>query len=229
MPAALAKRKDQAKTLVGIVGYTPVLEVFPLGPRLMAGLEDALLGQDFVVENMTWGPIHIVQRFQEPHAERFERVVLVGAASNAPTPGAVQAYRWRGGSLPEVELQERVYEGITGVVDIENTLVIGDYFGVWPEETFSVEADLPGDAFGRMVIAESEGWADNAALTSHLGFSPDHMRDALIVNCTAIARDGDRANVPLIDKSAEMSAPIVPFIRNHTILRGSRQAIGEGK
>ena len=217
----------EPRTLVGIVGYTPVLPIFPLGPRLMAELKDAVAGLNVAVENMTWGPIHIVQRFQAPDAAQFDRVVLVGAASAAPDPGRVSAYRWRGGELPEADLQERVYEGITGVVDIENTLVIGDHFRIWPEEMFTVEAELPADAFGRMVIADSEGWADDPALKAHLGFSPNEMRRKLVDFSTAIARDGARSDIPLSDKSAETSTPVVPFIRNHAVSRSLESTAGD--
>ncbi|MEM9223143.1 MAG: hypothetical protein AAGB11_12170 [Pseudomonadota bacterium] len=211
----------QPRALIGIVGYTPVLDVFPLGPHLMTAVEERVRDADVCVENMTWGPIHIVQRFQEPGAERFSRLVLIGAASTAPRPGAVRAFRWRGGKLAEADLQERVYEGITGVVDIENTLVIGDYFGVWPDETFTVEADLPADAFGRMVIADSEGWADDPALDAHLGFSPKKMREKLAEIAADLALLGSRSSVPLRDKSVETFTPVVPFIRNHTVLQSN--------
>ena len=212
-------------TLVGIVGHSPILDAFPLGPPLMAGIE-AACGPSVAVRNMTWSPIHIVQRFQDPGAERFDRVILVGAASAAARPGRVAAHRWRGGTLPAAALQERVYEGVTGVVDIENTLAIGDHFGVWPAETFTVEADLPADAFGRMVIADSEGWADDASLTAHLGFSPEAMRRDLIALTAALARDGARADVELVDKTVETFAPVVPFIRNHAVSHAAPPAAG---
>lgn len=222
-----AKDADGMATLVGIVGYTPVLDAYPLGPRLMDGLTRALAGSAATVENMTWGPIHIVQRFQEADAAPFARLVLVGAASTAPEPGRVRAFRWAGGRLPEADLQERVYEGVTGVVDIENTLAIGDHFGVWPAETFTVEADLPADAFGRMVIADSEGWTDDDALTAHLGFSPEAMRQALVEQAAALALEGARAGVPLTQKSAETFVPVVPFVRNHAVQ--GRPAAEKGK
>lgn len=211
------------RALIGIVGYTPVLDVFPLGPHLMTAIEEKVRGGDVSVENMTWGPIHIVQRFQEPDAERFSRLVLIGAASTAPKPGAVRAFRWCGGKLSETDMQERVCEGITGVVDIENTLVIGDHFGVWPDETFTVEADLPADAFGRMVIADSEGWANDPALDAHLGFSPKKMREKLAEAAADLALLGTRSTVPFRDKSAESFTPVVPFIRNHAVLQSNAE------
>jgi len=204
-------------TLVGIVGYSPVLDCYPLGPLLMAALEaelDAVPGVR--VENMTWSPLHIVQRFQDAGAERPGRLILIGGASVSTEPGTVRAFRWKGGSLPPTVVQERVYEAVTGIVDIENTLMIGEHFQVWPAECFTVEVDLPPDVFGRMVIADNEGWADDDALTEHLGFSPARTTAAIATQAAALARSGQSAAVALSAKSAHTLAPVRPFIRNFT-------------
>lgn len=211
MPAALIETEVETPwtggTLIGIVGFSTLPRCFPLGPSLMAGLRARLPGAQ--VENMTWGPMHVVQRFQQPDVPRPDRVVLVGAAAICRRPGAVAAYRWRGGTLPPIAMQERIYEAVTGIVDLENTLMIGTQFGIWPEPVWSVEADLPADTFQRMVIAESEGWADEAALTAHLGFSPRAVTAALI-GATADLLAGAAAPA----KSAQTLVPLTAFTQN---------------
>jgi len=201
--------------LIGIVGYTPVVDAYPLGPKLMAALDARLAGRGGIaVENMSWGPIHIVQRFQDEGAARPRRLVLVGAASVSSSPGRVRAFRWMGGSLPAEAMQERMYEAVTGIIDIENTLIIGAHFGVWPDEVFSVEVDLAADTFGRMVIADSQGWASHRALADHLGFSPEAAIAELADTAAALALHGPRASVSVEPKSAEEFAKVEPFIRN---------------
>lgn len=211
MPAALIETEVETPwtggTLVGIVGFSTLPRSFPLGSGLMAGLRARLPGVQ--VENMTWGPMHVVQRFQQPDVPRPDRVVLIGAAAICRRPGAVAAWRWRGGTLPPVAMQDRIYEAVTGVVDLENTLMIGTQFGIWPEPVWSVEADLPADTFARMVIAESEGWADEAALAAHLGFSPDAVTAALI-EATAGVLDGAAAP----SKAASTLVPLSAFTQN---------------
>lgn len=211
----MAETRD---TLIGIVGYTPVLDCFPLGPRLMDALKSGVSGLPSTrVDNMSWSPIHIVQQFQDPGAARPERLVLIGTSAVSRCPGSVQAFRWKGGVLPEAVVQERVYEAVTGIVDIENTLMIGEYFGVWPYECYSIEADMQADAFGRMVIADSEGWADDPSLTHHLGFSPHKMVQEIIHLALSLMRSGNGAAIPMGTKSAATLAPISPFIRNHSV------------
>lgn len=212
------------KTLVGIVGHTPVIDQWPLGPRLLARLEAMLADRtDIAVEPMSWGPIHTVQRFEEDGAERYDRLVLVGAAARSVRPGEVTVYRWEGGSLPDAVMQERIYEGITGIVDIENTLVIGHHFGIWPAECYTVEADLPADSFGRMVIAGSEGWGSEDELARHLGFSPHAVTEMLADRAAALARDGAAAGVPLAGKTADSFAPVGSFLHNHTVAAGGER------
>ncbi len=133
-------------------------ESYPLGPHLLEELE-AIFGEDpnVILENFTWSPVHIVQRLQGGEMERPDRVILVGLAADTNKPGTVSAHRWIGGSQPEVMVQERIYEAVTGIVDLENTLMIGSYFKVWPTECLTVEVDLAADTFGRLVMAENGG------------------------------------------------------------------------
>ncbi len=202
-------------TLIGIVGFTPVLDCYPLGPKLLAALETGLTGHDDVaIENMSWGPIHIVQRFQDEGAARPRRLVLVGAAAVSLRPGRVRAFRWLGGSLPAQAVQERIYEAVTGIVDIENTLVIGTHFSVWPEETYSVELDLAADTFGRLVIADNQGSADDRALAGELGFSPEAAIAKLAETTVALALDRSEASVVVEAKSALDCAKVESFARN---------------
>lgn len=205
--------------LVGIVGYTPVLDAYPLGPKLMAALQARLAGQDVAVENMSWGPIHVVQQFQDEGAVRPRRLVLVGAASVSVVPGRVRAFRWMGGSLPAQAMQERVYEAVTGIVDIENTLMIGTHFGIWPDEAYTVEVELAADTFGRMVIADSQGWASDPALADHLGFSPEAAITDMTEMAAALALDGPGASVSAQPKSAGELAKVEPFIRNRIAIQ----------
>ncbi len=208
----------EGMTLIGIVGYTPVLDCYPLGPRLMSKLEQSVADRtDIAIENMTWGPIHIVQRFQDPEVTPPKRLILIGNAATSRNPGEVQVYRWAGGPLPEQVIQERVYEAVTGIVDIENTLVIGDHFDIWPKDCFSIEVDMQADAFGRMVIADSEGWADDPALHQHLGFSPAGVIDGIADHTLTLVKN-DGADFALQSKSATDLAPISTFTHNRLIV-----------
>ena len=163
------------KILIGIVGYSPVLDSYPLGPNLMNNLKErdwANINVD--VQNMTWSPIHITQRLQENKLE-FDRVVLVGSKTISTNPGRVESYKWKSKKVDEIKIQERIFEGVTGVVTLENSLVIGDYFKIWTKEVCTVEVDLPGEVFGDIVIAENQGKSKNTDLIEILKFDPEKV------------------------------------------------------
>ncbi|MDU8944323.1 hypothetical protein [Ovoidimarina sediminis] len=203
-------------TIIGIVGYSAILDPYPLGPPLMTGLTEAVADRpDVRVENFTWSPVHVVQRFETGEMARPSRIVLIGSAAVSTEPGLVRAFRWTGGERDPLEVQERIYEAVTGIVDLENTLMIGAQFGVWPEETFTVEADLPSDTFGRMVMADNDGVSDDAGFEERIGFSPARQRQDLVRTAAALARHGRTAEISWLDKSADRLARVRPFTETH--------------
>lgn len=209
---------DRPATIIGIVGYSAILDCFPLGPHLMQALQAAVVDEpNIVIENFTWSPVHIVQRFETGEMSRPARIVLVGQAALSEKAGEVYACEWLGGSQSELKVQERVYEAVTGIVDLENTLMIGEYFRVWPKECFTVEVDLPGSTFGRMVMADTQGWADDDALAAHFGYSPKAVRDQIVHAALELARNGVKTSVALRPKTAETLVPLKAFTANHFV------------
>ena len=201
------------KVLIGVVGFSPLVEAFPLGPRLMRRLEAGPWPEvEATVENMTWSPIHIVQRFQDSSLAA-DRVVLVGAADVCRDPGRIACHHWQGGSLPPQVLQERVYEAVTGIVSLDNTLMIGEHFGVWPKEVLTVELEMSPQTFGEIVMAEAEAAADRSALLTRLGFDPFGATDQLAQLAIACATGGSAASIDLLPKSAGTLMPHPSFSR----------------
>ena len=203
--------------MVGIVGYSAVVESYPLGPKLLEELQD-IFGDDpnVLLENFTWSPVHIVQRLQGGEMTRPDRIVLVGLAAGSSKPGTVAVHRWIGGTQPEVKVQERIYEAVTGIVDLENTLMIGSYFKVWPEECLTVEADLAPDTFGRLVMAENKNKDSEEELTNDLGYSPIAVRAQLVEAVRQLVLDGTKATgVRIVEKNADMLLPVRSFSETH--------------
>ena len=189
------------RVLIGIVGHSPILDSYPLGPLLMQDLQNRDWGTMIVdIENMTWSPIHVTQRLQDQQTS-YDRTVLIGSSAGCLRPGNVVTYRWLGGEMSTLKLQERVYEGVTGVVSLDNTLVIGDYFKVWSSEIFTVEIDLPVDTFGEIVMAENIGLESEANLREILGFDPDMARKRIADLACCAAQHGATGMEKILDKS----------------------------
>jgi hydrogenase maturation protease len=103
------------------------------------------------VEDVSYHPVGLSQNLQD--RAPYDRLVLVGSVARGRAPGTVESYRWDG-QLPERDaIQERVSEAVTGVISLENTLIVCGALGGLPDDVRVVEVE-----------PEDEGWGD--------GFSP---------------------------------------------------------
>jgi Ni,Fe-hydrogenase maturation factor len=112
-------------------------------------LDRAWVG-DVVVEDLSYNPIAVMQRLEdEPPERRFTRAVVVAGVErgNRP-PGTVTAYRWDGVLPNDEEIQRAVAEAVTGVISLDNTLVVTRHFGGLPDEVVIIEVEPGVQEFG---------------------------------------------------------------------------------
>lgn len=139
------------RVLLGGVGYRNLRDG-SIGPWLTDTLADrAGDGVEVEVEDLSYHPVGLTQNLQD--REPYDRVVFVGAVTRGDEPGTVRRYRWDGELPPAEEIQERVSEAVTGVISLENLLIVCGAFGGLPEDVRVIEVE-PAD----------EGWGE--------GFSP---------------------------------------------------------
>ncbi len=138
------------RVLVGGVGYR-YLRDGAVGPYMADRLE-AGATNGVEVEDLGYHPVGFTQNLQDRPA--YDRIVLVGAIARGREPGTVTAYRWDRVLPSPKEIQERVTEAVTGVISLDNLLIVTEAFGAFPEDVRVVEIE-PAD----------EGWGD--------GFSPE--------------------------------------------------------
>lgn len=155
----------EPRTLVGGVGYSDLRD-FSVGPlltrRLEARARDDGWPDRIVVEDLSYDPVKIVHRLsgEEPP---FERLVVVAAVRRGRSPGRVTAYRWDA-SLPEPEqIQVRVSEAVTGVVHLDNLLIVTAAFEAAPPEVYVVEVEPVVEAMGEELTPDVARGADRAA------------------------------------------------------------------
>jgi hypothetical protein len=136
------------RTLVGAVGYRNLRDhsaPFAIIDRLSTDDCDP----DVVIEDTSYNPIAIVQWLEgEPPENRFDQIVLVAAVERCREPGAITGYRWDGGLPGDEQVQEAVVEAVTGVIALENTVVIAGYFRVLPPTVVIIEIEPVDHAFG---------------------------------------------------------------------------------
>jgi len=137
------------RVLVGGVGYR-FLRDASIGPWVTERLAPRA-SDDVEVEDLSYHPIGFIHNLQE--RPPYDRLVLIGALNRGRPPGTVDSYRWDGVLPPAEEIQARVSEAVTGVISLDNLLIVSAALG-----------ELPGDVRVVEVEPADEGWGE--------GFSP---------------------------------------------------------
>ena len=137
---------EAKRVFIGGVGYTNLRDL-SVGPMVVPELQQLDWPAGIEIDDLgPGGPIAAVHRFRE--APPYDRVVLFGAVGRGRQPGQIYCYRWDG-SLPDhEEIQMRVSEAVTGVISLDNLLIVGGYFGIWPLNVVVVEVEPRDEDWG---------------------------------------------------------------------------------
>jgi hydrogenase maturation protease len=134
------------RTLIAGVGYSNLSDL-SVGPIVAAQLRQEAWPTHVEVDDLSYGPVAVVHRLAEA-VPPYTRLVLLGAVDRGRRSAAVRCYRWDG-VLPDAEeIQARVAEAVTGVIDLDNLLVVTGHFGALPAEVFVVEVQPLTTDFG---------------------------------------------------------------------------------
>ena len=151
------------RVLVGGVGYRNLRD-HSVGVIVSERLAARAWPEGVAVEDISYNPIAVVQRLEdEPADRRFERVVVVAGVSRpGRAPGTIEVYRWDG-VLPSAEaVQGAVAEAVTGVISLDNTLVVTRQFGGLPAQAIVVEVEPASDEeFGEALSPAVAGLLDS--------------------------------------------------------------------
>ncbi len=184
------------RVLVGGVGY-PDLCDYSIGILVQEHLSTRDAPSNVTVEDLSYNPIAIIQRLNdEPDGNRFSRVVFVSAVKRGGSPaGAVRCYRWDRVLPSDEEVQRAVTDGVTGIIAVENTLAIAEYFKALPEEVIVIEVEPETHEFGaELSPAVSEGFESTCELVWSCATGDEFIRDLpvqpLAFNVTPLIRFG---------------------------------------
>ena len=128
------------RALVGSVGYFNLKDL-SAGPLVLEMLEEEGLPEDVDAFDLSYGgPIATVHRLNEA-APPYERLVLVGAVDRGREGGSYRWYPWQKTLPPTEEVQARVSEAVTGVLDLDSFPIIAEQFEALPDDVRIVEID----------------------------------------------------------------------------------------
>lgn len=132
--------------LVGGVGYRHLRD-HSVGVVVSDRLEERAWPEHVRVQDLSFNPVAVSQQLQE-ELSADDVLVLVSAVGRGRAAGTVVAYRWDG-ELPGPErVQDAVAEAVTGVIALDNTLMVTRQFGGLPSDVVVVEIEPAEESFG---------------------------------------------------------------------------------
>ncbi len=131
---------DVSKILVAGVGYQHLSDL-SFGSVIVERMQEMEWPEDVQIEDFGWGPISILHWFEESPGRKFERAIFVGAIERGREPGELYIYPWLAEKPDPEVVQERISEALTGVISLENLLIIAQHFDALPSDTTVIELE----------------------------------------------------------------------------------------
>lgn len=121
-----------ARTLVGGVGYRFQRDA-SFGLAVCDALAALAWPAGVEVADLGYGALHVADDLASARPP-WERLILVAAAVRDRPWGTVERRRWTPRAVPPDEVQARIREAGSGVVDLDHLLVIAEHFGALPPD-----------------------------------------------------------------------------------------------
>lgn len=132
------------RVLIGGIGYRHLRDG-SIGPWVADTLAERARG-GVEVEDVSYHPVGLSQNLVD--RPDYDRLVLVGAMPRGRPPATLECYRWDGELPDRDEIQRRVSEAVTGVISLENTLIVCAALGGLPDDVRVVELEPADDGWG---------------------------------------------------------------------------------
>jgi hydrogenase maturation protease len=143
---------ERSRVLVGGIGYRNLRDG-SIGLHVIDRLADRA-GDGVEIEDLSYHPVGLSQNLEE--RPDYDRIVLVAAVARGRSPGSVTSYRWDGRLPDRDEIQTRVSEAVTGVISLDNTLVVCGALGGFPDDVRVVEVEPASEQWGEELSPEIE-------------------------------------------------------------------------
>jgi Ni,Fe-hydrogenase maturation factor len=138
------------RTVIGGVGYRNLRD-HSLGIVLSDELEPEARPPSLLVEDLCYGPVAVGQwLLDEARDAPITRAVFVTAVAreDGRAPGTISVYRWDHVLPPDDEIHRAMIDAVTGVILLDNTLIVTEWMQALPAETIVVEVEPLEHAFG---------------------------------------------------------------------------------
>ena len=130
-----------------------------LGRLAVERLSGEDLGEDVMVEELSYGGVAAAQRLEDL---RPEALVVVAAHARGRPPGAVERREVAAPDLSTEELQVAVGDAVTGYVTVDLLIEVAAALGVLPAPTICIEVEPAGVGPSDRLTAEGRAGLEEA-------------------------------------------------------------------
>ena len=137
------------RVFIGGVGYRNLRD-HSFGVVLIDSLASRSWPAHVTVEDISYNPIAVVQRLQdEPVDNRFDVAIVVGALQRPGRQvGTLAVQRWDQVLPADEAIQDAVAEAVTGIIALDNTLIVARHFAALPPTVVVVDVEPDAHEFG---------------------------------------------------------------------------------
>lgn len=168
------------RAVIGGVGYRNLRD-HSLGIVMSDELEAHANPPALLVEDLCYGPVAVAQWFLDEAREApITRAVFIAAIAreDGRPPGTISAYRWDHSLPSDDEIQRCVVDAVTGVIFLDNTLIVVEWMKALPPETIVIEVEPLEHAFGdEMSTGVAAAYAEVRRLALHYATNEPAIRD----------------------------------------------------
>lgn len=137
--------QEGARVLIAGVGYRNLRDL-SVGPILMDRLKKEEWPPGFDVEDLSYGPVGVMHNLDDRPA--YDKIIVLGGVKRHRRPGQIHCYRWRHELPNPDEIQARMGEAVTGVISLDNLLILATYFKKLPEDVVVIELEPADETWG---------------------------------------------------------------------------------
>ena len=170
----------EIRTVIAGVGYRNLRD-HSLGIVMSDELEPYANPPRLLVEDLCYGPVAVGQWLLDEAIEApITRAVFVTAIAreDGRPPGTIVAYQWDHALPCDEEIQRCVTDAVTGVILLDNTLIVTEWMRALPGETIVVEVEPIEHAFGdEMSPAVAAAYPEAKRLVMLFATDPAAARD----------------------------------------------------
>lgn len=142
------------RVLIGGLGYRHLRD-HSVGILVYERLAEREWPPFVTIEDVSYNPVAVSQRLMDVRdGEGFDVAIVVASAERRTRPaGTIAAYRWDQALPDPTAIQAAVAEAVTGVIALDNSLIVVRYFGGLPATVVVLEVEPEAHEFGEDLSA----------------------------------------------------------------------------